>query len=39
MAGTVVLAILFVVLVQAMSLALPLLMSMIINIGISAGDM
>lgn len=39
MAGTVVLAILFVVLVQAMSLALPLLMSMIINNGISAGDM
>ena len=39
MAGTVVLAILLVVLVQAMSLALPLLMSMIINNGISAGDM
>lgn len=39
MADTVVLAILFVVLVQAMSLALPLLMSMIINNGISAGDM
>ena len=39
MAGTVVLAILFVVLVQAMSLALPLLMSMIINNGISADDM
>lgn len=38
-AGTVVLSILFVVFVQALSLALPLLMSMIINNGISAGDM
>ncbi|MGN1444125.1 MAG: ABC transporter ATP-binding protein [Acutalibacteraceae bacterium] len=38
-AGTVALAILFVVLVQALSLALPLLMSLIINNGIAAGDM
>ena len=37
-AGTVVLAIVFVVFVQALSLTLPLLMSMIINNGISAGD-
>ncbi|MGN1194809.1 MAG: ABC transporter ATP-binding protein [Acutalibacteraceae bacterium] len=36
--GTVVLAIVFVVFVQALSLALPLLMSLIINNGISAGD-
>lgn len=38
-AGTVVLAVIFVVFVQALSLALPLLMSLIINNGISAGDM
>lgn len=38
-AGTVVLAIIFVVFVQALSLTLPLLMSLIINNGISAGDM
>lgn len=38
-AGTAALAILFVVFVQVLSLALPLLMSMIINNGISAGDM
>ena len=37
-AGTVVLAIVFVVFVQALSLTLPLLMSLIINNGISAGD-
>ncbi len=38
-AGTVALSILFVVFVQALSLALPLLMSLIINNGIAAGDM
>lgn len=37
-AGTVALSILFVVFVQALSLALPLLMSLIINNGIAAGD-
>lgn len=37
-AGTVALSVLFVVFVQALSLALPLLMSLIINNGIAAGD-